>query len=102
MASEPTEGFIDVRYVIGSPEESYAPNPIFRVERMGYLLPEGTTAENLHALTDSFWEDPHEVVEDIVEAFKGIPTQITQGRIVYGTLTTKLGPGSITLGATDE
>jgi hypothetical protein len=70
---EPEEGFIDVRFVLDRipDEETY----ITRVERMGYMLPEGTSSADIHNLILGFWEYPREIVQDITEAFKGLPTK---------------------------
>lgn len=70
---ENTEGFIDVRFVIGSPDDEDAPNSLYRIERMGYLLPEGTSADSLRRLNDYFWEYPHELVADVAGIFQHIP-----------------------------
>lgn len=67
------EGFIDVRFVLGRDEDPVAHPYILRMERMGYLLPPGTTKDHLNYAADEFWDDSHSLIEDVAHIFRGIP-----------------------------
>lgn len=67
------EGFIDIRFVLGRDNDPVAPPYIMRVERIGYALPTGTTAQHLDYAVAEFWDDPHSLVEDVVTAFEHFP-----------------------------
>jgi hypothetical protein len=67
------EGYIDVRFVFGR-EIDPDINGVYlwRVERINDALPEGTTKDDIEYAIHTFWDDPHELVSDISDAFKGV------------------------------
>lgn len=69
----PDEGYIDVRFVFGR-EIDPDINGVYlwNVERVDYNLPEGTTKADIEYTIHAFWDDPHELVSDISDAFKGV------------------------------
>lgn len=71
--SDSSEGFIDVRFVFGRDGDEDSCPVIYRVERMGYLLPAGATAEHLEEMTNDFREYPYELIGTIAEIFAEVP-----------------------------
>lgn len=69
LSGEAQEGFIDVRFVLRRDDDLLANPQVIRVERMGYLLPKGTTSALMLRTINELYEDPHSLTEDVAEAF---------------------------------